>query len=799
MFWWEKANWPAKKMDEVLHPFFEDIRKLIFLLENPAAGNFDIYRFFGKSLDGNITYVPYDEQNWAGSWAGYAPPNLAKPGEITVVYKDHTGAEDIYVNWIEMSEAGLENHPPIQSDNTLDKRYWRLTTNPNYYCHYNHNAGKPKIKADGRYFVIHHAEKSELGQVVYEAYDYRDYAYKWLPRHTHPERQVAPVKYKSGIVKQRRDPALYGVEKKHKYITQNLGTQWPRDYADVYRRLTEYVKEFTEPRDEAVELAKQFAHDAKMCEAYQDRAIRTIEHEQQYLAKVDQTYIDAWTRRQGTEYNSGTEYFSGTEQWATPASIVYPPGGGAEGTRYLCIKRNTGNPPPNPTYWTTPAYRPDLCIYQPVYDAPGVDVAGKLYGARFFCCNGSAFEKVLKEVGHYDWWWDSACPFVPRVLTDLREVYPPAEWPLPCGCWRRTWRHSMGRVGALMWPGESGEPPEYYPAHWSVTQAVYDAANNPTNYRVVNNPPDFTLTEEQEEALKKRHDPRAVSTAKVNGATIIEPHYELHHDLVNDIYDALKELKLIDWTYPSWCWVKSGTNTNSGEYRDSSLTAYAAGRLSAIAARAWPWPNPNGWEGGMEETFGYDTEVRCHENAPLGPPKYNPDLVIILDEFALCLRVPKTGLLPGMLSGRLLLRVAWRGINTPNSIKRYTECVFGFGDKTLVGVPGDIEWNYAWVALQPGTVVESDDFYNYYWFYGHVLSPWPYTEKGGWMDWVWASDDYVRYAISQIEIRVPGWPGTANPDLRTSIDKRSIFEIDWDKAPKSVFTELGTNAIELKK
>lgn len=780
MFYWEKANWPAKKTDEVLHPFFEDIRKLIFLLENPAAGHFDIYRFFGKNVGGGI-YAPYDEQNWAGSWAGYAPPNLAKPGEITIVYKDHTNTEDIYVNWIEMSETELENRPPIQSNNKLDTRYWRLGVNSNYYCHFNQNAGKPEIGADGRYHVIHHAEKSELGQVIYEAYDYRGPAHKWLPRHTHPERQVAPIKYKSGIAKQRRDPHLYGVEKKHEYITQNLGTQWPRDYADVYRRLTEYVKEFTEPRDEAMELAMQFAHDAKMCEAYQDRAIRTMEHEQQYLAKIDQTYIDAWTRCRGSEWVSDT-YYSGTEQWDLPASIVYLPGGAAEGTRYLCIKSHypssDANKPPNPEYWTTPAYRPDLCIYQPVYEP---------LSARFFCCNGSAFEKVLKEIGRYDWWWDSAYPYVPKVLQDLRDDEGAVNWPLPVGCWRRTWRHSMGRVGALMWPGESGEPPEYYPDYMCVTQAIYDAANNPNNYRVVNNPPDFTLTDEQEEALKKRHDARAVSTAKVGEAIIIEPHYEIHHDLVNDIYDALKELKLVDWTHPNRCWWKYGINTNFTELRDSSLAAYAAGRNSAIAAKTW---SSNNWEGGMEETFGYHAEVRCYENAPFDP-KYNPKEVNINIEFALCLRVPKTGFLPGMLSGRLLLRVAWRDGDASNSIKRYTKCVFGFGDKTLVGVPGDIEWNYAWVALQPGTVVESDDLYNYYWFYGHVLSPWSYTEKGGWMDWVWAADDYIRYAISQIQIKVPDW--TVN------INRRSIFEIDWDKVLKSVFIELETNAIELKK
>lgn len=787
MFWWEQASWPAAKGKERGYRFFEDIRRLIFLLENPAAGNFDVNRIYGKSLDGDITYVPYDENNWAGSWDGYAPPNLAKEGWVKVVYKDHTGAEDIYVNYKKMSEADLDEHPPIKSDGKLDTRYWRLGVNPNYYCHYNQNAGKPEINADGRHFVIYHAGSETYGFLPYVC-DLQ--AHKWLPRHTHPYRQVAPVKYKSGEVKQRRDPALYGVETKNKYISQNLGAQWPRDYEAKYRKITEYVMELGEPD---AGIANQYGHDPKMCEAYQDRAIRTMEHETRYLGEVDQEYAAAWTKRQGTEWTGGgTSYKDGTTQWTVAASIVYPPGGAADGTRYLCIKSHlsdVGNQPPDPEFWTTPAYRPDLCIHQPVYER---------LGERFFCCNGSAFEKTLKNIGHYDWWWDPAFPYVPKALKDLRDDDGPADWPLPCGCWRRTWRHSMGRVSAIMWPGES-EPPEYYPDHWSVTQQVYDTipGANQHEYKVVNNPPDFVLTEEQEAALAKRHDPKASSSTKVDDITIIGPHYEIHHDLVNDIWNALKELHLVDWSYDSKCWFEVAGQFDVGDNRETSLAAYALGRFGFEDNKTWYYTDQpgSGWGKGMEEDFGYRMSVHATSPTEYGP--FWEFLPLFSFRLAVNLRVPKTamlpGLQPGLLSGRLLLRIAWKGMDcTVNpDITCYADCEFGFEDKTITGKCGHTTYKCEWIALEPRGPIVSDATYNYYMFYGYTLSPWPYTKNGECMDWEWVGPDMdVKFLQSYVTMKVPGWT--------VGITRRSVFDIDWNKIPVSVFEELEMNFIKVK-
>lgn len=777
-FWWEQGSWPVTVKDEIRYHFFEDIRRLIFLLENPAVGNFDLYQHYGKSIDGGITYLAYDEQNWVGSWNGYAAPALAKEGEVTVIYRDHTGTEDIYLNHRQMSEATLDSHPPIKSDGKLDTRYWRLGVNPNYYCHYNQNAGKPDLDADGRYFIIYHAAGDGYLSYVCDLE-----AHNWLPRHTHPYRQIAPLLRASGAVQQRYSP----VEKKDRHITQNLGTQWPRDSAAKYRKLTEYVMELGEP--DAV-VANQSGHDSKMCEAYQDRAIRTMEHEQRYLTEVDQTYADAWTKRQGTEWAGGINYKDGTTQWAVAASIVYLPGGAVVGTRYLCVKSHLSagaNQPPNTEFWTTPAYRPDLCIYQPEYEP---------FGARFFCCNGSAYEKVLKNIGQYDWWWDSAYPYVPDALKDLRDAEGAANWPLPCGCWRRTWRHSMGRVGTIMWPGESGEPPEYFPDQWSVTQAVYDTipGANQHEYSVVNNPPDFTLTAAQEAALKKRHDLKATSTARIGLTTIFEPHYELHHDLVNDIYNALKELHLVEWTYSSKCWNERASILwpDDGAARDTSLAAYANARFHTEKTMGW---QDNGWEGGMpEKNFGYRGHIFAVNTPPVeyfSTPEHTFEFGF---QLAVCLRVPKANPLPGVLTGRLLLRVAWKGMDCTFMPAEhcYAPAIFGFEDKTFTGVCGHTVYKCEWVGLQPTLVqAEFDATFVYYWFYGYTLSPWPLTSEGSCMDWTWVGPGQDnKYLRSTITMKIPNWT--------VGITRRSIFDIDWNKISVSVFEELETNFIKVR-
>ncbi|GAI90605.1 unnamed protein product [marine sediment metagenome] len=160
--WWEKGTWPATVASEIDSAHFEDIRKRMFLLDWPNAGYVDILTTYGKEIPTDpITYMPFDHINWAGSWDAYAAPSVAHPGDLIILFKGEDGVEDLYVNWWGMSESVLDRYPPLGSDGNLDSARWRLAPNPNRYHHYDHNAGRPKIGADGRYIVIFHPADTE--------------------------------------------------------------------------------------------------------------------------------------------------------------------------------------------------------------------------------------------------------------------------------------------------------------------------------------------------------------------------------------------------------------------------------------------------------------------------------------------------------------------------------------------------------------------------------------------------------------------------------------------------------------
>ena len=713
-FWWEKAVWPAVKGVERAYPFFEDIRRLLFLIEHPSAGSINIYRQYGKKVGED--YVPYDENNWVGSWDGWTSENPAKPGWIKIFYKDATEAEDIYVNFVNMTETNLDAHPPIKENGMLDTVYWKLAVNPNFYCHYNSNAGKPKIGADGRYIVIHHSEVDEECEL--SAYTSILKAYKWLPRHTHPYRQVAPLDLES-VIKQRRDPLLFGVETKDKYITQSIGTEWNRSKDTVGsepckkpRRLSEYVLESGEPDDPSsgCEASGQCAEDPKMNEAYQDRAIFTIEqYGSLFMKEVDANFITAW------------------EEDNEPYDPI-----------------NNEN---HPVY----AYLSD----------------------KYWHCNVSAYELVLREIDDFDWWWDTSHPAVPWWLYD--EQFPPtADWPLPRGCWRRTWKYSMGRVGALkmMWPQEGGNPPGHSESKFIVTRAVYDAIpeGNQGYYTVsdVEGLYDAAYGSEEEALIAERHDPKVIIEE--------EPCYEIHPDLVNDLWYALLELTLLDWPGVKRGWLYRGVGAGGGPHYDSSLEAYSAARSQAIAAQEWVLISDWGVE--FNYTLDYLASVRGHDGEPPYYTMYGAQPTIN-DLFAMAIRLPVADILPGALSGRMLIRVKWQdkylvGWQYPESgiLGQGTNCEFGFEDKTLTATPvydsEEVSYRWEYVVLEAGAIVTSDDNYYYFWYYGYILSPWPLTGEGEHMDFVWEGVGInQRYAQSNMYLI-----------LATTTDHSTIFDVN---------------------
>ncbi len=86
------------------------------------------------------------------------------------------------------------------------------------------------------------------------------------------------------------------------------------------------------------------------------------------------------------------------------------------------------------------AYDADVNVNDPIY----FEMGG--IGSVYWQCNGSAFELALKKISSFDWYWDEKHSYLPKWLDAMNDG---GDWdghPIyPIGCWRRTWKYSMGR------------------------------------------------------------------------------------------------------------------------------------------------------------------------------------------------------------------------------------------------------------------------------------------------------------------------------------------------------------------
>lgn len=815
MCWWEEATWPLKSQDEITSEYFEDIRERIFLLRHPDAGGVDLLWRYGKYIEDEV-YVPYDRLNWSGSWAVYEPPAVAHPGDVIVLFKDDSGEIDLYINCVEMFEQTLDNNMPIKSDGKLNSQYWRLAPNPNKYHHWDHNAGKPVIDAEGRWIIRHFGAMPSCGLL---AYNNILNAFSWLPQQVAPLLQIPPLKFiSSGQIKNRHQ----SVEFAKNHITQNIGSQDARSRDESGyepckkpRRDTEYVLYNGEP--EGSDQSYQYAADPKLTQAYQDHVEYCAEHQypMTFLKKVDDQFVIDW------------EYAETDGQWQpngyyTRGTIVYKNDANDLGDpRWVCTQNHTdsgGDKEPGTAggedYWMTPAYQPEYFREHPVY-VP--------FSHEYWRCNCSALELMLRELSEdsedYDWYWDTSYPAVPLWLYTNWKVgdnfYPNGtdDWPKPRGCWRRTWRHSMGRVGSMMWPGEKGDPPGYEPRHFIVDQATYNQipADNKKYYKVVDVENLYTeaYTDAHEALIAERHDPVQIRKLKYYDQDADEnkikehPLYEIHHDLINDLRNVLLQMYLVDDS-PVDIWFRekhyySGKCQEcSSLERSTSLQAYAAGRASVESICE---DNPlygNYHELPFtEEDFDHIGYRMGISGSPGDPGSYctmcNYDYTG-KHLFEIELDIP-VGFAAVYHITNGLFRVAWKGIQMYSEDDHKDGCEIGFLDLTIYADPippgGEEIVKNAYIRLP---------FINdYYWFNGiewrHsfvykavLISPWPHTEAGGFFDFVVEDDPLLYNWYRETLVDTKGY----------SMNAFCVVEIDWDKVPESVFELDDTNVIEIE-
>ena len=607
---------------------------------------------------------------------------------------------------------------------------------------------------------------------------------------------------------------------------------------------------------EASEESNQCAADPKINDAYQAYVIAAIERASHYVKPVDAAWKATWLAFQPkTLWADDTPYaykdivYLVTEEDEV-MYICYLPHTSDTGDNKPGSGTNWAD------YWMTPPYSPEFFYYQPVYAHLGGDnvTDTSLSYSWFWGCNDSAFELCLRELGktesvypawsathgvylvgdvaktgdvckqckmehtaagdkaldndtywedvtEYDWWWDTGHPAVPWWLYKARmnnrdeygEEIVEGDWPEPRGCWRRTWRHSAGRVGGvggLMWPGEKGDPPGYDPMKFIITQTVYNLIPEAHQkyYAVVAVEALHAAAygEDEEARIAARHDPVHIRHVEFEETNYPHPIYEMH-DIVNHLRNVLLQLHLMDDNgVQAPLDVLRHKGLSSGNA--NSLTAYANARINGELPENMDWytldeaePSP-GFGGGM----GYNVDIDFN-----GPP---------LEYRATTTRTPcrleiyKTGeMLASLNLPYILYRLAYQGIAAPGDPDK-TEadgCTFGFGDKTFCAEP-EISWKVTYVRIEFATGESWIDKETTPWtevhrFYLNILDEWPAMDVDGHLDFEGAYyGDYRRW-----------WRETSICRLGYLANLPIVFETDWDKVVSTVFDEDLSNAIIL--
>jgi len=451
---------------------------------NPVTGQVKRYSNY------NWVYADYLSLTWWGTYTETANPNEFSHFNI-------------------YAKSGLDwSNCPVNKNGTTNPN-WREVPDPNRYHHWDYNSGR---------WVIKHCQGDKY--ISNSSYDAKMPAHYWLPRQTDPLEQIQPtgtrqMDYDDPPVCERRHRP---VEFKKAFIDQWLAGQgltscgdgkWSRCIsANYYPRSHNgggvhplqqsiFGPYKAHPFDRRLaELGMSMGYwsrkmgnlqwgaagiDDVVC-AYQDRTAFTIDSfgHSRYVSRAGSKYIEQFKKR--------WEAWFGRGAWTDDTTYSRGSVVTNDGTKYICITAHN-NAEVEETepgvgadwadYWATGVWRPDW--FGEHCDWPQL-------GDDFWNENGSAFEMVLAQIGTYDWWWDDVTPVMPNRRISAASTYTtyearwrevwanidvpgsgdPELFPKPSGCWRRTWRYSMGKVikeggqEAAMWPSELGDPREFF-------------------------------------------------------------------------------------------------------------------------------------------------------------------------------------------------------------------------------------------------------------------------------------------------------------------------------------------------
>ncbi|MHA2120019.1 MAG: hypothetical protein ACW990_02315 [Promethearchaeota archaeon] len=878
--WWEEATWPLIKMDEFNHRHLEDLRKRMFLIRNLNAGNVDIIKQYGilpPMTTGQAAgfeeppMVPYDNNNWAIVWGSFGQFNPIEPGDKIVCFKDTTGHIDLYTNSGVVYWETVTLMPPVSINGQLSGG-WLLYPNPNKYHDLDANAGRPSIGADGRWRVVNHPRGSGYCEGVFERYHIAEKAHRWYPRHTDPIEQVSPLKI-GGSIRRRQDPKKWKVEVEnlhisqrpwtHHYRTKTIcapGTCYPEHKCIRARRLNEYVFANSDPKDALIEdpqnpIGQNYSDDL-LCDAFQDQVIHVCESQNNFVKDVNDAWIKNWV------------HFNTLYTWATTADPGYTYSYGnivwvgeydldskfEMDAFYVCTQTHVSmigdekmpGTAGGADYWHSPAFYPGYIKahvpFAKLIDTENIQGDGAAYHdidpAELWDCNGSAYELLLREIDpdsnnpHYDWYWDTAFPYIPWWLyTEHYEQFSgdPILYPIPRGCWRRIWKHSMGRpyhpttkIPFLMWPGEWGYPPGFWEGRGSggagendfrvmdhrfiVTQIQYSmskAIDSTINlFRVVDVESLYATAcagrEEEREKLLATHDHVIMRYTKkeVDGEWVYipQPQYEITAQLINDMRIVLGQLNLLLQSE------QIGTpNTHSSiqsilnERYDTSVGAFSAAKAECDATMA---PEIN------QDASGYNCQVLWD----VATSKWRVDTSFYKREHNTLIaikEIPRSGDFSGGIedlpivninAAHALYQLWYRGFQ-PSAISWSIIDSMQIGNSNRFVVPaldsGDIgdptTFRVAYIEL---------DFIQSYWYWDGGGDKWVHVEE-------WKLSNYSPWPPEEFFTNLDlaytySWSRGAYIWQNDDAGDSSGFYIDYNLYPESVFERDEINFIEVE-
>ncbi len=839
--WWEQGVWPVEKGDEFDHKHYEDLRRRIWLLFNPRAGYIDLAAIWGyTSLDtgtGIYTTIPLNRYNWPGRLVPFT--GIKQPGELQAYFKDSENVEALYVNSLPMDAVAVTNNLPV-TGGTLNT-YWKIMPNPNKYFDYAFNAGRPSINASNKWIITHHANLgTSCGSLP--GYTAREQGHRYFPTSLDPKYQLIPRKVNTAIIK-----CHSKVEIARKHIMK-----WPRTHhnrsldSSSYepclkgRHLNEYVKVGSEPwRLSEPENTPNYV-DKLLNGAYQDHVVHACESLTTLVWPADITW-----RENFVHYNAVPWIGSGGPpyEWDVGAIVYvsdYNPGGNyPEECFFVCKGYHPldANKKPGTSggdaYWATPAYDPRWIPYNIEYPymqdvLSDVIVANFVYtgfsSGEYWDCNGSTFELCLKTLGTFDWYWDDQYPFIPIWMYKFRTEPegPLNEMPKPRGCWRRTWRHSMGRIvtgeAAMMWPGSLGYPPGYWTGRnedyqrlknrFIIDQTAYSAITidaTREHYRVVD-------VETLWSDAAAEYD---VSHGEGSFARLLATHekvcikgskdcYEIEHDLTNHLRYVLVQLRYVYAKFNATVFNyidavrKSTENRPPAGDKATSLEAYSWGKTlveSGVNFEFFPASQPNAdsatpglrgetnwvpsvskWTAGLITTYTWLSKALVTITLYSGDEKELPSF-------------------PGL--GEMLFHFKYASVwvhdvNASGEQGIYRNCEIGIAGKTFK--PDDVfieggpfPWQYGFCG--GATTWEG-------WLYNTFNDKWEYTLYY-WMTPVedWPPDGF--YVVSESTIPKARWWMDGTVQLVDTGFLHGFRELQLDSVITSVFDDDPNNYIEV--